>query len=673
MKRISTLLALLLLTAMPLLPAEGARAATPIGQFVLRCTYSHTLADDPVVFPGQPGASHVHDFFGNAGVNAFSTMESMLGGETTCRVPSDTAGYWAPQASLNGVPIEPTVMRIYYLGPRNGTVETIPPGLQIIGGEPHATSPAENPHVSWNCGQTKAVKTPQAGLPYDCTPWAEHAFVDGIVASIDFPSCWNGSGLTPDAVAYPVNGSCPAGFQREIPKLSERVHFGIMNPLNPDGSLAFTLSSGPPYTLHADFWNTWQQERLDQLVEDCLVARVHCGSVDSTSTIAWSDQFGTKRYDLAYAAAPDGEGGSYVTGFTNFALDGQQYHHRYDAFLRRYDAAGNELWTRQFGTNGVDQALAVSVVDRDVYVSGSTTGRFPKQDLEGGLDAFVARFDDDGTRLWLEQFGTPNDDAAAAISTSDAGIFVAGMTSGKLGGKRKGASDAFVARFDPEGERAWTEQFGGAGDDGGLAVAVRGEVATVGGSTRGFAGEPGDLEGFVARYRTNGSRGEFRLMGGPGDDAVTSVAVSGAGLFFAGWTSGDFLNQPAQGGLDTVVGSLHEDDLSIEWVNEFGSSADDDAASIAAIGRGIYVAGSTLGSLPEGGLLGETDGFLLKFLPKTGTEVWTRQLGTDDFDRVYGMAADGKGVVVVGTTHGVVAGDTNAGDRDVFAIRVAFS
>jgi hypothetical protein len=30
-------------------------------------------------------------------------------------------------------------------------------------------------------------------------------------------------------------------------------------------------------------------------------------------------------------------------------------------------------------------------------------------------------------------------------------------------------------------------------------------------------------------------------------------------------------------------------------------------------------------------------------------------------------------VVVVGTTHGLVAGDANAGDRDVFAIRVAFS
>ena len=59
--------------------------------------------------------------------------------------------------------------------------------------------------------------------------------------------------------------------------------------------------------------------------------------------------------------------------------------------------------------------------------------------------------------------------------------------------------------------------------------------------------------------------------------------------------------------------------------------------------------------------------------PRPRGQVWTRQLGSDDFDRVYGMAADPKGVVVVGTTHGVIAGEANAGDRDVFAIRVAFS
>jgi len=39
-------------------------------------------------------------------------------------------------------------MRIYYLGPATGTPGTIPAGLQMVGGNKEAQSPAENPHVS---------------------------------------------------------------------------------------------------------------------------------------------------------------------------------------------------------------------------------------------------------------------------------------------------------------------------------------------------------------------------------------------------------------------------------------------------------------------------------------------------------------------------------------------
>jgi uncharacterized protein DUF1996 len=78
-------------------PAQAAQG----GQFVLRCGYSHSLPDDPIVFPNQPGASHLHDFYGNTGVNAFSTFPTMLAGETTCRVPSDTAGYWGPASCVS--------------------------------------------------------------------------------------------------------------------------------------------------------------------------------------------------------------------------------------------------------------------------------------------------------------------------------------------------------------------------------------------------------------------------------------------------------------------------------------------------------------------------------------------------------------------------------------------
>ena len=44
-----------------------------VGAFRTYCAQSHMLADDPIVAPGQPGAAHLHTFFGNTGAGASST------------------------------------------------------------------------------------------------------------------------------------------------------------------------------------------------------------------------------------------------------------------------------------------------------------------------------------------------------------------------------------------------------------------------------------------------------------------------------------------------------------------------------------------------------------------------------------------------------------------------
>ena len=54
-------------------------------------------------------------------------------------------------------------------------------------------------------------------------------------------------------------------------------------------------------------------------------------------------------------------------------------------------------------------------------------------------------------------------------------------------------------------------------------------------------------------------------------------------------------------------------------------------------------------------------------------ELWTLQFGTPDFDKVYGLAVNSRAAYVTGTTHGAFEGQLNAGDRDVFLTRIAFS
>ncbi len=586
------------------------------GNFVVSCRYSHTLPDDPIVFPGQPGASHLHDFFGNITTNATSTVESMLAGMAKCKDENDTAGYWAPTGYLNGVQITPRVMRIYYLDQPNQTVETIPPGLEMIGGNKEATSPAENPHVHWSCGATRDVRTPRMDQPYDCTPWAGYRFVDGVVGVVDMPNCWDGLGLRPENVTYKVDVACPAGFPHVLPRLSQRVHFGIMNPLNPDGSVALSLASGPYYTLHSDFWNTWQQERLDQLVENCLVANVHCGDVRTPREIAWIQQFGTSRYDHAFATALDATG-VYVVGFTKFDLEGQTHRGQSDAFVRKYDPNGNELWTRQFGTPGNDQALGIAVDATGVYMAGFTDGTFPERTSRGGQDAFVRKYSLDGDAIWTNQFGTSGTDQVIGITLDATGVYVAGSTDGIFAEQvSTGIVDTFVRKYARGGLKFWTRQFGTSGADQPSGIAVDATGVYVAGSTDGiFPGQTGAgmTDGFLTKYDPGGAALWTRQFGTTGLDLAFGVAVAPSAVFVAGSTRGAFPTYGNQGGWDLFV-RRHRVGGKDEWTHQFGTSENERAFTLSANSTALYIAGWIHGAFPGQIYQGDRDVFVAKVL-----------------------------------------------------------
>jgi len=78
----------------------------PAGAFRFTCLAGQLSKDDPIVYPGQPGKSHLHQFFGNTGTNASSNYQSLrtTGGSTCTRttdVSAQRSAYWMP-AMLDG-------------------------------------------------------------------------------------------------------------------------------------------------------------------------------------------------------------------------------------------------------------------------------------------------------------------------------------------------------------------------------------------------------------------------------------------------------------------------------------------------------------------------------------------------------------------------------------------
>jgi len=236
--------------------------------FVSRCAFSHRAADDPIVFFGQPGASHDHSFVGNRGTNASSTLSTLLAGTTTCNRPGDTAAYWMPTLYVNGQAVAPTFAQIYYRRRTLKRVEAFPAGFRMIGGDSKATAAQPLRVTFWNCGIGGGV------APTSTVPTCPDARFNSLRLHVTFPSCWDGKSLdSPNHqshVAYPLRGRCPATFSHALPQIS------LIYRYPTTGGPSSFLASGGQLSGHADFFNAWRQSDLQALVDGCLNALRHC-------------------------------------------------------------------------------------------------------------------------------------------------------------------------------------------------------------------------------------------------------------------------------------------------------------------------------------------------------------------------------------------------------------
>lgn len=265
------LVSLLIVTALLVTPAP---VHAQDSGWIVSCNYSHSNNDDPIVFPGQPGASHLHDYVGARTVNAHSTAQTMLAGGTTCLIPGDKSGYWVPALYENGQRVLPQGTDkhalFYYRrkgAPTGVTVQPFPLGLKMIVGNAHAQNPSQNPQLGsqiiFKCGPGSGTDLPQP--PTSCSSGL-------MVISLTFPNCWDGVNLDSadhkSHMSYPVNNRCPASHPVNLPRIESFFRYNVGA-----GSIGtITLASGPYYTIHQDFFNGWQQNTLQTLINNCLNA-----------------------------------------------------------------------------------------------------------------------------------------------------------------------------------------------------------------------------------------------------------------------------------------------------------------------------------------------------------------------------------------------------------------
>lgn len=257
------------------------------GAFRISCDYSHMLFDDPIVFPGQPGESHLHMFFGNKGANAYSTTDSLVNtGESTC--PGgimNRSGYWvAPFIDTrDGTPIMSAGSIFYYktgyFGIAPNWIQDPPPGLRMIAGSPKATR-EDDGQATFECWDVNGAWTLRSNKVLNCpVGYTLHV-------GIEFPQCWDGVNLDSSDhkshMAYPNYGSCPSTHPVAIPLITLNMSWAVKEK---DAPLYWRLSSDMydtslpgGYSFHADWWNGWNQTILHQWNSLCNRAARDCHS-----------------------------------------------------------------------------------------------------------------------------------------------------------------------------------------------------------------------------------------------------------------------------------------------------------------------------------------------------------------------------------------------------------
>jgi Beta-propeller repeat/PEP-CTERM motif len=395
-----------------------------------------------------------------------------------------------------------------------------------------------------------------------------------------------------------------------------------------------------------------------------------CAPSAHAESIEWIRQLGTSASEQSGAVATDGAGNVYISGFTSGSLGGPNAGF-YDAFVSKFNATGNLLWTRQLGTTDYDSSSGVTADGLgNIYICGTTDGDLASPNA-GNVDSFISKFNSAGALLWTRQIGTPGDDYSGGISADQSGnVYVSGDTTGSLGGPKIGSSDAFVNKYDAAGNLLWTRQLGTSQSDEQVSISADGlGNVYISGVTRGSLGGPpiGEGDAFICKYGASGNVLWTRQLGTTHDDESHAVSSDALGnVYIAGATEGD-LDGPNAGDYDAFV-SKYDAAGSLLWTRQLGTTGKDIGRAVSADGLGnVYVSGEINGGLGGTG----ADAFVSKY-DATGNFLWLRQLGTPS-NVSFGVAADDLGSIFFsGYTFGSLNGP-NAGTTDAFVAKIADS
>ncbi|MFB6264832.1 MAG: hypothetical protein ABEL76_14600 [Bradymonadaceae bacterium] len=329
------------------------------------------------------------------------------------------------------------------------------------------------------------------------------------------------------------------------------------------------------------------------------------------------------------------------------------------AFLVKLDPSGSETWMRYVNEGAKeDEIFALAAGESgSLYAAGSSNVGLGDEVIPGDDATFIAKYDSEGERVWSDMTGTRSFDSARAVAVDgDGNVYFAGFVGEQLGKQQFGGGnyDAFVAKYTSDGDHQWTNSFGGSGADQAHGLAVVDGAAFVVGEATDAIGDGeyngGESDGFIARYNTDGTQQWVRMVGTSAADKLFSAASTPDGsLAVGGSTGGELGGRSFNGGdLDGFVAEYSTDGES-QWTRLVGASGTDKIDAVHVAADGsFHAAGTTDQKLGDSSFNGGDSDAFLASFGGDGSLQGIDLVGNSGADKARGLANGPNGELYLG-------------------------
>jgi hypothetical protein len=295
--------------------------------------------------------------------------------------------------------------------------------------------------------------------------------------------------------------------------------------------------------------------------------------VDASGNILWDKNFGFAGSDQAYKAFQTTDGGYFITGFFDVSASGGAgndlqrgvVHGVGEFWGIKLDANGNKEWRRYFGGTNNDRSYdAWQTADSGFLMTGTSESvDFDKIDPKGSYDYWAVRLTPSGDLVWTKSFGGAEiDNSYASLKTNDGNYIMVGdsRSSDQDVTSPRGNADAWMVKFDDNGNKIWQKSFGGSQFDTTHSIVQRANGDYIlAGHSRSSDGDlqsnNGVNDAWILVVDNNGALKFEKSVGGSGlDFASEAIETSDSKILAVGDSESNDLDIPLnQGSKDFLI------------------------------------------------------------------------------------------------------------------------